>query len=309
MAQGRSGADTTGPEGTMNGRMVEGVIYCATHGKPPGECRHPVLEGEVPDAAKPVSQQQRLRGGHLRTFVTLERIDSNPRNGGIRGEGVPDAWARQQQLPIVCALPPRPLPDPSIYEQARRMVAEFDRAWVEENTRVPRDPLATGRAIDVNTHRVPERHNQWHRWDYTRYLGGGGGETGFQCRDCPAFVSQVELRDWDGDRFPDEPGRMLDAIVSRRDVRTEFVTTLEARMLRMTEDEERRVLDELHRRLDELHVPPFDPEAYMVKVAERTGITPFTPPKKWSWDWWCREWRFLTLRLRRWAIKRLGGDA
>jgi hypothetical protein len=106
----------------MNDFFREGVIYCATHDKPLGECRHPVLGGGVPDAAKPVSQQQRLRGGHLRTFVTLERIDSNPRNGGIRGEGVPDATpdgVRGEDAPVVRR--PNPL--------AKRPLADFDRDW------------------------------------------------------------------------------------------------------------------------------------------------------------------------------------
>jgi hypothetical protein len=97
---------------------------------------------------------------------------------------------------------------------------------------------------------------------------------------------------------------------------------------------ELEILDELHRRVDDLHVPPFDPGAYanssprpsreesrlryQAQSDAAWGLsdldTPIThpdvtPPQRWSRAWWCREWRFLTLRLRRWAIKRLGGDA
>lgn len=264
--------------------MVEGVIYCATHGKPLGECRHPVLGGEVSDATKHVSQQQRARGGHMRAFVTQERIDSDPYNGGIRGEGVPDAWARQNTLPVIRAVKPPPsmrAKAAALEESARRMVAEFDRAWMEEEmSALPRDPPPRPLPDPVR-----------------RYM---------------------RARGWSADDAAPETVAYLQAVEGA--AKRGIVTALEQEMrnrgdglvdVRMTDDEERRVLDELHRRMDDLHVPPPDPAA----TDEAFGtflfgweLPPYAPPKKWSWAWWCREWRFLGFRLRWWLIKRLGGD-
>jgi hypothetical protein len=58
----------------MNDPMPEGVIYCATHRKPLGECRHPVLGGGVAEANKPVTQRERMLHGHMRAFVTREEV-------------------------------------------------------------------------------------------------------------------------------------------------------------------------------------------------------------------------------------------